>query len=188
MVVGLTAHRAACRIWLASIPAAARCPVLPLFSNYTSPADIAETYSDVGEQVMFINNGVALHSLRLGPGNWTAPGEPSQPPYTPTRVSAANGGSGTAQFIAVAGGYIYHDIRYSNGAWQGWNNESLPFGWYGSASIHDASITGDNAGTTFVCATTGYIEFVRRTRMARGVAREDRTTNPGRSQTKSATS
>jgi hypothetical protein len=102
--------------------------------------------------------GIVYFNIRYANGTWQGWQSPSQPPNLTAAtttglatVSAAADDAGNTQFILTEATDVnndedlaYHDIRYANGSWQGWNQLNLGCPW--AAPIITAP--------TFIAATT----------------------------------
>jgi len=77
-------------------------------------------------------NGIAYHNIRYANGSWQGwralAGQPPGLQRYPGTVSASVDSQGNAQFIITEHTDVsndqwvaYHNIRYANGSWQGWN-------------------------------------------------------------------
>jgi len=104
--------------------------------------------------------GVLYFNIRDESGSWQGWQEPSQPPNLTTylgTVSASVDGDGNGQFILTEKTdanndqwVAYHDIRYTSGSWQGWNqvNTGCPWAapvvaaqtWTTSTGVEDAHV------------------------------------------------
>jgi hypothetical protein len=91
------------------------------------------------------------------PGGWQGWGTPTQPPGSIRDIAATGMPDGDMQLAAMdfsgqGWGYLYHDIRYADGQWQGWRQVAQPP--VSSASDSDVTIAGMPNGDSHVDAET----------------------------------
>lgn len=112
---------------------------------------------DDSAQVIAVGNtGLIYHNIREKDGNWQGwnptAGASGAPTFQATSIAigAVNDPSdpndGSVQVVAIGiTGLIYHDIRYRDGSWQGWN--LLP-GYNGAAEMASSTVAmSGNPGT-----------------------------------------
>jgi hypothetical protein len=96
-------------------------------------------------QVMVISGGELYHNVY--DGGWQGWAQPTQPPTGVVSIAGAGQNNGQAQWLAVSPvGYVYHDIRYSNGTWQGWKMPPQVPGVVGTDTVGNAAMAVDGNG------------------------------------------
>jgi hypothetical protein len=100
---------------------------------------------------------VLYDNIRYPSGGWQGWGTPTQPPGSIRDIAATGMPDGDIQLAAMdfsgqGWGYLYHDIRYADGQWQGWRQVAQPP--VSSASDSDVTIAGMPNGDSHVDAET----------------------------------
>jgi hypothetical protein len=118
--------------------------------------DAAEPNGDLHIEAVG-ETGVLYDNIRYPSGGWQGWGTPTQPPGSIRDIAATGMPDGDMQLAAMdfsgqGWGYLYHDIRYADGQWQGWRQVAQPP--VSSASDSDVTIAGMPNGDSHMDAET----------------------------------
>ena len=91
------------------------------------------------------NDGNVYHNIRYSNGTWqgftTLAGADNAATFSGPAFAIAGMGDGSAQLLAIGNdANIYHNIRYANGAWQGFRALGFDAQWVAAGALSDGSM------------------------------------------------